>query len=399
MTTKVKLPPAFKDAGKPSRYKVWYGGRGGAKSWTVARILLTKASEQPLRVLCTREFQASIQDSVHALLSDQIQQMGLDSIYEVKRDSIVGRNGSMFIFAGLRRDPKKVKSTEGIDIAWVEEADTISNESLDLLIPTIRKPDSEIWFTFNPDSPEDPVYTRFVKTERPDAIVRKVNFDDNPWFPEVLRKEMEWDRAHDADKWLHVWQGEPRTASNAQVFSGRWRVEAFDTPEDAQFYHGADWGFSVDPTALVRAFIQDRTLYIDAEAYAVGVDIDDTPELFDAVPTARQWRIIADSARPETISYMRKKGFQIVGAKKGKGSVEDGVEHIKSYHEIVVHPSCKHVIDELKMYSYKLDRLTGEPMPILEDKHNHTIDALRYALEPVMRHRGARTMSAGRLGV
>jgi phage terminase large subunit len=384
----IELPQAFADARVPSRYKVWYGGRGGAKSWSVARVLLWMAVEKPLRVLCTREFQASIQDSVHALLADQIQQMGLDAFYEVKRDSIVGRNGSLFIFAGLRRDPKKVKSTEGIDIAWVEEADTISNESLDLLIPTIRKPDSEIWFTFNPDSPEDPVYTRFVKTDRPDAIVRKVNYNDNPWFPDVLKREMEWDRQHDTDKWLHVWQGEPRTASNAQVFSGRWRVESFETPADAQFYHGADWGFSIDPTALVRAFVQDRTLYIDAEAYGVGVDIDDTPELFDAVPSSRKWRIIADSARPETISYMRRQGYDITGAKKGKGSVEDGVEHIKGYHEVVIHPRCKHAIDEFKMYSYKLDRLTGEPTPVLEDKHNHMIDALRYALEPVMRNKG-----------
>jgi phage terminase large subunit len=281
-----------------------------------------------------------------------------------------------------------VKSTEGVDIAWVEEADTISNESLDLLIPTVRKPRSEIWFTFNPDSPDDPVYTRFVKTERPDAIVRKVNYNDNPWFPDVLRREMEWDRAHDTDKWLHVWQGEPRTASNAQVFSGRWRVESFETPEDAQFYHGADWGFSVDPTALVRCYIADRTLYIDREAYGVGVDIDDTPQLFESVPTAKQWRITADSARPETISYMRKAGFDIAGAKKGKGSVEDGIEFIKSFHEIVVHPRCKHAIDELKMYSYKLDRLTGEPTPVLEDKHNHIVDALRYALEPIMRQHG-----------
>jgi phage terminase large subunit len=384
---KIELPEAFADAQKPSRYKVWYGGRGGAKSWTVARVLLLKAAEKPLRVLCTREFQASIADSVHALLSDQIPSMGIDSFYDVKRDSIVGANGSIFIFAGIRRDPKKVKSTEGVDIAWVEEADTISNESLDLLIPTIRKPGSEIWFTFNPDSPDDPVYTRFVKTERPDAIVRKVNWNDNPWFPDVLRREMEWDRAHDTDKWLHVWQGEPRTASNAQVFGGRWRVESVDPPEDAQFYHGADWGFSTDPTALVRMWIQDATLCVDHEAYGVGVDISDTPELFDRVPTARRWKIIADSARPETISHMRKAGFDITGAKKGKGSVEDGIEFIKSFHEIVVHPRCKHAIDELKMYSYKLDRLTGEPTPVLEDKHNHIIDAMRYGLEPLMKRK------------
>ena len=389
----IEVAPAFKDSETPSRYKVWYGGRGGAKSWTVARLLLLRAIEQPLRVLCTREYQSSISDSVHALLSDQIDKMGLDSVYEIKRDSIVSQNGSTFIFAGLRHNPKKVKGTEGIDIAWVEEADTISNESLNLLIPSIRKPDSEIWFTFNPDSPEDPIYTRFVKTDRADAIVRRVNHSDNPWFPEVLRREMEWDRAHDTDKYLHIWEGEPRTASQAQVFGGRWRIEPIETPDNAQFYFGADWGFSVDPTALVRCYIDNRTLYIDYEAYGVRVDIDKTGELFDHIPGARDWTITADSARPETINYLKRQGFRIRKSRKGKGSVEDGVEFIKSFNEIVVHPRCKHVIDEMKLYSYKLDRLTGEPTPVLEDKHNHLIDSLRYALEDVMRSKGTPKLS------
>lgn len=396
---RITLPPKFKTALQPKgmRYRVWYGGRGGAKSWSIARILLVRGMQEPLRVLCTREYQASIADSVHALLSDQIDHMALDAFYTVKRDSIEGRNGTAFIFAGLRRDPKKVKSTEGIDIAWVEEADTISNDSFDLLIPTIRKPGSEMWFSFNPDGPEDPVYKRFVLTPRDDAIVTKVNWSDNPWFPEVLRREMEWDKAHDTDKWQHIWEGEPRKASKAQVFAGKWTVQEFTTPDGAQFYHGADWGFSQDPTALVRAWIDGRTLYIDAEAYGVGVEIDKTPELFDTIATARKWRISADSARPETISYMRRQGFNIAPAKKGKGSVEDGVEFIKSF-EIVVHPRCKRMIDELKMYSYKIDRLTGEPTPVLEDKHNHLVDALRYALEPVMRlHRT--NLSAGDFGL
>jgi len=398
---KVEMPPIFYTAVNPPnmRYRVWYGGRGGAKSWSVARILLLLGKDKPLRVLCTREYQASIADSVHALLSDQIASLQLEDFYTIKRDEIIGVNGTQFTFAGIRRDPKKVKSTEGVDIAWVEEADTISNESLDLLIPTIRKPGSEIWFTFNPDQPDDPVYTRFVANSRPDALVTKVNYTDNPWFPDVLMKELEWDKAHDTDKYLHVWEGEPRRASQAQVFSGRWRIESFETPEDAQFYHGADWGFSVDPTALVRCYVQEQTLYIDAEAYGVGVAITDTPELFDTVPTARKWNIIADSARPETIHHMRKNGFRMQGAKKGKGSVEDGIEHIKGYHEIVVHPRCKHTIDELKMYSYKLDRLTGEPTPVLEDKHNHMIDSLRYALEPVMKKNKASGISAGGLGL
>jgi phage terminase large subunit len=396
----IQFPAAFKDMPTPRRYKVWYGGRGGAKSWSIGRGLLLMGVQRPLKVLCTREFQSSIADSVHALLKQQIPELELGNFYEVQRDSILGLNGTEFIFAGLRHNPKKVKSTEGVDIAWVEEADTISNDSLDLLIPTIRKEDSEIWFSFNPDQETDPVYHRFVVNGRDDAMVRKVTYADNPWFPEVLRKEMEYDRAHDTDKYLHVWEGEPRKASKAQVFAGKWRIG--ETPERSEvYYYGADWGFSQDPTVLVRCFILDQVLYIDHEAYGVGVDIDMTPQMFDRVPGARDWYITADSARPETISYMAKNGWKIRGAKKGKGSVEDGVAFLRSFKEIVVNPRCRHTIDEMRLYSYKVDRLTGDPTPDLEDKNNHVVDALRYAVEPIIRGGilSAALISAGDLGL
>lgn len=400
----ISFPAVFKRISEPSRYKVWYGGRGGAKSWTVGRALLLMGAQKKLKVLCTRELQASIGDSVHSLLKEQVLTLGLDNLYEVQRDGIYGKNGTEFIFAGLRYNPKKVKSTEGVDIAWVEEADTISNDSLDLLIPTIRKEGSEIWFTFNPDQETDPVYHRFVSSTRDDAIVTKVTYKDNPWFPEVLLKEMEWDRAHDTDKYLHVWEGEPRKASKAQVFAGKWRIGEYietDPPKQRVFYFGADWGFSQDPSVLVRCFIEDERLYIDHEAYGVGVDIDDTPRLFETVPEAQRWYITADSARPETISYLQKRGWKIRGAKKGKGSVEDGVSFLRSFREIVVAPRCKHTIDEMKLYSYKVDRLTGEPTPDLEDKNNHVIDSLRYALEPIIKGGilSASQISAGDLGL
>ena len=154
---KIQIPDKFSALFEPKRYKIYFGGRGGAKSWNFARALIALAYTKKLRILCTREYQSSIADSVHALISDQISEVGLDDYFTVKRDYIESHTGSLFLFAGLRRDPKKVKSTEGIDIAWVEEADTISNESLDLLIPTVRKPGSELWFSFNPDQESDPV--------------------------------------------------------------------------------------------------------------------------------------------------------------------------------------------------------------------------------------------------
>lgn len=161
-------------------------------------------------------------------------------------------------------------------------------------------------------------------------------------------------------------------------------MEDFETPADAEFRFGADWGFAVDPTVLVRCFLKGRKLYVDQEAYRVGCEIDQTPALFDTIQGSRKWMITADSARPETVSYMRRQGFRIKAAIKGQGSLEDGVEFLRSF-DIIVHPRCKHTADELALYSYKQDPLTNEILPILEDKNNHVIDALRYALEALRR--------------
>ena len=369
------------------RYKVLYGGRGSGKSWSVARAIALLSLKKQIRVLCAREIQRSISDSVYKLLIEQIDALGIAQYFLVTRDSIKTRYGSEIIFKGLRSNTQEIKSTEGVDIAWVEEAQAVSAESWDVLIPTIRKPNSEIWLTFNPLDENDPTYQRFVLNAPDDALVRKVNYDENPYFPEVLKREMEWLKARDYESYLHIWEGEVRKHSNAVIFAGRFRVEEFDTPPDARFYHGADWGFSVDPTALVRCFIKDRTIFIDREAWGVGIDLDETPALFDTIDTARKWPIKADNARPETISFMRRRGFNISAAKKWAGSIEDGIEFLKSY-DIVIHPRCRHTIDEFNHYSYKIDKQTGDVLPIVVDSFNHIIDATRYALSDLMRGRG-----------
>jgi phage terminase large subunit len=218
----------------------------------------------------------------------------------------------------------------------------------------------------------------------PDAVVVKANYYDNPWFPDVLRAEMEYDKARDPDKYAHIWLGEYQRNSEARVFKN-WTVEPFDTPAGAHFRLGADWGFSIDPTVLVRCWIDGRKLYVDHEAYMVGCEIVNIPDLFRRVPDSHKWFITADSARPETISHMKKNGYpKINGAIKGPKSLEEGIEFLQSF-DIVVHPRCKHLIDELTLYSYKIDKLTGKVMPILEDKDNHVIDALRYACEGARR--------------
>ena len=385
----ITFAPAFEELFRPHRYKVFYGGRGSGKSWSVARALLLLGYEKPMRILCAREIQRSISDSVHKLLCEQIEAIGLSGAYTITRDAIRCTSGTEFIFKGLRSNPQEIKSTEGVDICWVEEAAAVSADSWDILIPTIRKPNSEIWLTFNPLDEQDPTYQRFILNPPDGAYVRKVNYNENPAFPDVLEKEKDWLQARDYESYLHIWEGEVRKHSNAVIFAGRFRVEEFETDRDARFYQGADWGFAQDPTALIRCYIKDRTLYIDREAWGVGVDLDETPALFDTIETARSWPIKADNARPETISFMKRRGFHISGAKKWQGSIEDGIEFLKSF-DIVVHPRCRHTIDELNHYSYKVDKQTGDILPIIVDAWNHCLDALRYALDGIIqRGRGA----------
>lgn len=375
---------------QPARYKVAHGGRGGAKSWGFARALLIQAAQRPLRVLCAREFQNSIQESVHKLLVNQIDELGLTPFYSITQTGIKGANGSEFIFAGIKSNPTKIKSTEGVDVCWVEEAEKVSSESWEVLIPTIRKPGSEIWVSFNPNLETDPTFRRFVSDPPPDAIVQRVSWRDNPWFPEELRREMEYLRRVDHDAYQHVWEGECRTASGAQVLRGKVSVEAFEPGEgwDGPYY-GADWGFASDPTAAVRLWIHAGRLYLEHEVYGVGVDIDATPAFFDRIPEARAHIMRADSARPETISYMQRHGYpRIIGVEKWPGSVEDGIAVLRSFEQIVIHPRCLNAQQEARLWSYKVDRLTGDVLPALVDAHNHVWDAVRYALQPMIRNRG-----------
>lgn len=383
----IDFPAPFEELFKPHRYKVYYGGRGSGKSMNFARALLLMGASRPLTVLCTREVQTSIADSVHRLLREQLEEIGLGSFYRVTQNAIYGQNGTEFIFKGLRFNVREIKSTEGVDICWVEEGQAVSADSWDVLIPTIRKDGSEIWVSFNPLDETDPTFQRFVISPPDTAFVRKVNYNENPYFPDVLQQEMEWLKKRDYQSYLHIWEGEVRKHSNALVFGGYFTVEDFETPRNARFYHGADWGFANDPSTLIRCFIDGRKLYIDREAWGIGVEIDNTPALFDNVETARRWPIKADCARPETISYMRRQGFNISPAKKWQGSIEDGIEFLKTF-DIIIHPRCQHTIDEFNHYSYKVDKQTGDILPQIVDANNHLCDSLRYALDGLIKGHG-----------
>lgn len=383
----LRIPTArvFEPLLEPARYKGAHGGRGSGKSHFFAGLLVERSVLQPgLRAACVREVQKSLKNSVKLLVEDKIREYAIPG-FEILDAEIRTPGGGAIIFQGMQNHTAdSIKSLEGFDVCWAEEAQSISQRSLDMLRPTFRKPGSEMWFSWNPAKPTDPVDVLLRGDTPPaSAVVVQANYSDNPWLPDELRDDLEDDLRRDPDKFAHVWGGEYSLNSEARVFRN-WRVEEFTAPADAIHRFGADWGFAVDPSVLVRCHIDGRTLYIDHEAWEVGCEIDHLPALFDKVQGSRKWIIRADSARPETVSYMQRQGFRITGALKGPGSLEDGVEFLRSF-DVVVHPRCKNVINELTLYSYRTDPQTNEILPLLDDKFNHTIDAIRYALEELRR--------------
>lgn len=215
----VEFPSKLKCLFEESRYKVLWGGRGGAKSWGIARALLCIGANKPIRVLCAREFQTSIKDSVHKLLSDQIINMNLTEFYEVVDRTIRGKNGTEFNFVGLKNNVANVKSYEGVDICWVEEAQSVSTRSWDVLIPTIRKENSEIWVSFNPELATDNTYQRFIVNSPSNAIIQKINWSDNLWFPETLKLEKDALKIRDIEAYNTVWEGICRVTVDGAIFA------------------------------------------------------------------------------------------------------------------------------------------------------------------------------------
>jgi phage terminase large subunit len=391
----IELPEYAADLWEDFRYLAWYGGRGGAKSWGAATGLVLQAMERHERILCGRELQKSIKDSSKRLIDDAIARLGVGAAFDSTETEIRGPNDSLFIFSGIKGNANAIKSMEGVTTFWGDEAQAFSQASLDTLIPTIRKPGSRLLFTWNPDLETDPVDALFRGNNLndddkpkfkppPRSIIREVNYYDNPWFPDVLKAEMEYDRARDYDKYLHVWEGKYRRNSEARVFRN-WRIEEFTAPDGAEFRLGADFGYSIDPSCALRCHIDGRQILVDYEAWGLQVEIVNLPALFMTIPNAEKFWMTADSSRPETISHLRKNGFpRIAPALKGSRSVEEGIEFLKSY-DLVVHPRCTHLIDELTHYSYKVDTLTGQVTAVLADKDNHLIDSLRYAVEGARR--------------
>lgn len=378
------------------RYKAAKGGRASGKSHLFAEMAVEDVVVDPdCFFVCIREVQKSLRFSAKRLIEHKIRTMGVGHLFDIQNDVIYRRGGNgLFIFQGMQdHTAESIKSLEGAKRAWIEEAQSLSHRSLNLLRPTIfRNEGAQIWATWNPDQPTDAI-EQLLCVETPPEGTRlvHVNFDQNPFLPDGIISEQEYDRKHNPDSYDHVWLGGYNTKSHAQVFGGKWRVDEFEPGADWDGpYHGLDFGFANDPTAATKCWIHDNRLFIEREAFKIGLELDDTTAFMQTqIPGIEQHVIRADSARPESISYLKRHGLKkIIKCEKGKGSVEDGIEFIKSFKEIVIHDRCREMQREARLYSYKIDRRSGDILPIIVDQYNHGWDSIRYALEPMMKRRG-----------
>lgn len=385
-----KICELFEEGHGVLRWRGAYGGRGSGKSFNIARMALLRGLEERRRILCTRDIQASIAESFYAELREAAFSIPwLAGAYHFTKNSIVGRNGTEFLFRGLRHNLEAIKSMARIDIAIIEEAEDVGEEAWRKLVPTIRSSGSEFWPIWNPEKEGSPIDMRMRKNPPPRSKVVEMNYRDNPWFPAELEEERQHDmKVMHPNLYAHIWEGEYLVNTEAQILAHKLVVDDvvpkshWDGP-----YHGMDFGFSQDPTAAVKVWIADNRIYVEKEAGRTRLELTDTARYVqERIEGIERYEVVADSARPESISFLKAHGLpRICACKKWPGSVEDGIEHMLSYEAIVVDPSCVQTIRECRLYSYKVDRLSGQVLTAIIDAHNHFIDAIRYALDKVIR--------------
>lgn len=396
---KAEFPEKMQGLFQPKRYKVFYGGRGGSKSWSIARALLILASSRPLRVLCCREFQKSIKDSVHKLLNDQVKELQLEAFFEVQQTAIKGRPGttaagSEFFFEGLKHNTTNIKSYESVDLAWVEEAHLVSKSSWEILIPTIRNDNSEIWVSFNPELAEDETYQRFVINPPDNSIIVKVNWSDNPWFPEVLKQEMEQLKRRDQDAYLNVWEGNCREILEGAIYANELR----STKQDGRICR-----VNYDMSAPVHTFWDlgwaDNTSIWFAQAVGMEYRILDFYQN-SLQPLQHYLQILQGrgyvygkhhlphDARAKQLGTGRSIEEQMQGA-FGINSVEvapqlsitDGINAARSIFNVCWfdEAKCSDGLNSLRHYRYDVDEDTGKfGKAPLHDWASHAADAFRY---------------------
>ena len=390
---KAEFPEKLEALFKKARYKILYGGRGGAKSWGIARALLIIGAQKTMRILCAREFQSSMKDSVHKLLCDQIEELGLGSFYEITQASIRGKNGTEFAFIGLKNNPTNIKSFEGVDVCWVEEAQTVSRVSWNILIPTIRKEGSEIWVSFNPELETDETYQRFILNPPEDALIIRINWSDNPWFPETLRREKDALKSRDPESYNQVWEGVCRRAVDGAVFAneieqaeiqGRITRVNYDATKPVHAVCDLGWSdatawwfvqFIGMETRLIRYFedVQRTMSSYLAELQTFGY-------VYDTI-----W--LPHDAQNKTLAAAGRSIEDIVRAAGFKTRILEKVPVVDSINAARTifancyfdRENCADGINCLRHYRYDVDPDTKQfsKMP-LHDQYSHGADAFRY---------------------
>lgn len=397
MHLKIKTPRWAIPHLTPARYKGAKGGRSSGKSHFFAEYIVEQHVCNPDRsTVCIRETQRSLKYSAKRLIEKKIRDLGVTRHFKITHNEIKNVRGSgVIIFQGMQdHTADSIKSLEGFDCAWLEEAQRISQRSLDLLLPTIRNPGSEILASWNPDQPTDPIDVLFAD-DSDDFVLTHCNYLDNPFCPETSIKEaMRWMKS-DPDGFGHVWLGLHNTKSDDQILAGKWVIDDVEPPPFAGKhtskwdgpYYGVDWGFSTDPTTLIECYIKDNNLYITRELFETGVEIEDLPKFFNKMGiTPKQHTVRADNARPELISYCKRHwNKKLTAVEKWPGSIQDGITKLRSFDKIIINSACVNTIEEAKLYKYKRDRLTGDVLTDIIDKHNHCIDAIRYAIAPLIK--------------
>jgi phage terminase large subunit len=400
MTTAIiKLPPKIvANFAQPSRHRVFKGGRGSAKTRSLALMSAIKVFELAQQGregvwLCSREHLNSLSESSFEEIRQAIISVDwLANYFDIGERYIRTQNRRIeFAFAGLRVNLDSIKSKARILGNWTDEAENVSEAAWRKLIPTIREEGSENWVSYNPESEHSATHKRFIENPPTDCVTTEINWRDNPWFPDVLNLERLDDQRLRPEVYEHVWEGGFLTITDAQIFSGKYDIAEFEPGKDWHGpYFGMDFGFSQDPTVATEWWVHDSRLYCRHEAGRVKLELDDTAQYFaQRIPNISMSAIRADSARPESISYLKRYGLpRITGVKKWAGSVEDGIAHMKSYDKIVIHPDCPETAREFRLYSYKVDRLSGDVLTTIMDANNHFIDSARYAIAPLIKQRG-----------
>ena len=379
---KVHFPPKFKQIFEPFRFKVFYGGRGGAKSYSICMALIIISTLSKHKILCCREYQNSISDSVYSMLVEIIDKLNLNHIFDTTKNRILCKTtGSVFIFKGLKTNPHSIKSLFGLTIVFIEEASVISTDSLTLLVPTIREAGSELWVAMNVEAETDPAYVQFIKIRRKNSLVVNVNWDDNPYISKELLDEKDHMYETDPELAEHIWGGKPKKHSTDLIFRNKVVVGDFTLPAGTIYLSGLDFGFSSDPFACVVGAVIEEELFIEYETGGHHVEVDQYgPYLRDILPSKNQ-KITCDSASPALISLLKRQGFNVEPCTKYAGSVEDGISFIKSFKRVVVHTRCVNTKREMtKDYKYKRDPKTKDVSNVPIDKDNHWCDAIRYML-------------------